>query len=71
MGLSDLMKRPSFRRHLDAVSGLTLLLAAGFLTVHLASDVNKLARNGDSTRPEAVNVKVAGEPFSPACEPAA
>ncbi len=33
------MKWPSFRRYLDAVSGLALLLAAGFLTVHLASDV--------------------------------
>lgn len=39
MRLSDLMKRPSFRRHLDAASGLVLLLAAGFLTVHLAGDV--------------------------------
>lgn len=34
MSLSDLMKRPSFRRHLDAVSGVALLLAAGFLSVH-------------------------------------
>ena len=39
MRLSDLMKWPSFRRYLDAVSGLALLLAAGFLTVHLASNV--------------------------------